>query len=133
MGRGPRVTVLFGEASPDGEVAQADYGRVGARTDPRTGLRHRVGALAVETSLTNAGIHVWASSAVHDDEYSAAYQPGAAGTSSTVTVTVHGDSQTGPNGWAKTGLMLRNSMIGAGSSTGYVALAITPANGLVPQ
>ncbi|MFF3985857.1 hypothetical protein ACFY0B_14765 [Streptomyces sp. NPDC001797] len=32
------------------------------------------------TTLTNAGIDTWATSALHDDDYSAAYQPGAAGT-----------------------------------------------------
>ncbi|MER5450328.1 hypothetical protein ABT052_28775 [Streptomyces sp. NPDC002766] len=47
------------------------------------------------TSLTNAGIDTWATSMLHDDDYSAAYQPAAAGTSSTVTV--HVDSQDNTN------------------------------------
>ena len=52
------------------------------------------------TSLTNAGIDTWATSALqrHDD-YSAAYQSAAAGTSSTVTV--HVDSQDKPMSGAR--------------------------------
>jgi regulation of enolase protein 1 (concanavalin A-like superfamily) len=80
------------------------------------------------TSLTNAGIDVWATSALHDDDYSAAYQSGVAGTSSTVTV--HVDSQDNTNDWGKAGLMLRNDITGTGSSTGYVALFATPGKGV---
>jgi hypothetical protein len=80
------------------------------------------------TSLTSAGIDTWETTALHDDEYSAAYQPAAAGTSSTVTV--HVDSQDNTNAWGKAGLMLRNSIAGAGSSTGYASLAVTPGNGV---
>jgi transposase len=42
-----KVTVLFSEASPAGEVAQIDYGRLGIWTDPRTGRRHRVEAFVM--------------------------------------------------------------------------------------
>ncbi|MDX2548870.1 DUF1349 domain-containing protein [Streptomyces sp. WI04-05B] len=80
------------------------------------------------TSLTSAGIDVWRSGAAYDDDYAAAYQPGAAGSSSTVTVHVDGQDRT--NSWSKAGLMLRNSVTSAGSSTGYVVLAATPANGI---
>ncbi|MFF5139239.1 DUF1349 domain-containing protein [Streptomyces sp. NPDC013157] len=80
------------------------------------------------TSLTNAGIDTWATSALHDDDYSAAYQPGAAGTSSTVTV--HVDSQDDTNAWGKAGLMLRNDITGTGSSTGYLVLVATPGQGV---
>ncbi|MCX5269460.1 DUF1349 domain-containing protein [Streptomyces sp. NBC_00199] len=83
------------------------------------------------TSLTNAGIDVWRTGTAYDDEYSAAYQPGAAGTSSTVTV--HVDRQDKTNAWGKAGLMLRNSIPGAGSSTGYVSIAVTPSNGVSLQ
>ncbi|WP_105967784.1 DUF1349 domain-containing protein [Streptomyces geranii] len=81
------------------------------------------------TFLTNAGIDTWASGAAqHDDDYSTAYQPGAAGTSSTVTV--HLDSQDNTNAWGKAGLMLRNDITGTTKSTGYVVLAATPGNGV---
>ncbi|WP_062027985.1 right-handed parallel beta-helix repeat-containing protein [Streptomyces griseorubiginosus] len=83
------------------------------------------------TSLTSAGIDTWETTTMHDDEYSAAYQPAAAGTSSTVTV--HVDSQDNTNAWGKAGLMLRNSIAGAGSSTGYAFLAVTPSNGVSLQ
>ncbi|UJV43664.1 DUF1349 domain-containing protein [Streptomyces sp. AMCC400023] len=80
------------------------------------------------TSLTNAGIDVWRSGTAYDDEYSAAYRTGAAGTSSTVTVRVTSQDKT--NDWAKVGLMLRNNIGSAGSSTGYLVLATTPGNGI---
>ncbi|MCX4884264.1 right-handed parallel beta-helix repeat-containing protein [Streptomyces sp. NBC_00847] len=76
------------------------------------------------TSLTNAGSDIWTTA----DDYSAAYKPGAAGTSSTVTV--HVDSQDKTNGSGKAGLMLRNSIAGSGSSAGYVILAATPGAGV---
>lgn len=83
------------------------------------------------TSLTGAGIDVWRSGTAYDDEYSAAYQTGAAGTSSTVTVRVASQDKT--NSWAKAGLMLRNNIASAGSSTGYLVIATTPGNGIALQ
>ncbi|MER5217689.1 DUF1349 domain-containing protein [Streptomyces sp. NPDC002838] len=80
------------------------------------------------TSLTSAGIDIWRSGTAYDDEYSAAYRSGAAGTSSTVTVRVASQDET--NSWAKAGLMLRNDIASAGSSTGYLVLATTPGNGI---
>ncbi|MEU1321109.1 DUF1349 domain-containing protein [Streptomyces tibetensis] len=81
------------------------------------------------TSLTSAGIDVWRTGTAYDDEYAAAYRTGAAGTSSTATVHVDGQDKT--SGWAKAGLMLRNNITSAGSSTGYLVLATTPDNGIV--
>ncbi|SFO09392.1 Right handed beta helix region [Streptomyces sp. cf124] len=80
------------------------------------------------TSLTSAGIDIWRSGTMYDDEYSAAYQTGAAGTSSTVTVRVTSQDKT--SSWAKAGLMLRNNIASAGSSNGYLVLATTPGNGI---
>jgi regulation of enolase protein 1 (concanavalin A-like superfamily) len=80
------------------------------------------------TSLTSAGIDIWRSGTAYDDEYSAACQTGAAGTSSTVTVRVASQDKT--NSWAKAGLMLRNNIASAGSSAGYLVLATTPGNGI---
>jgi regulation of enolase protein 1 (concanavalin A-like superfamily) len=87
-----------------------------------------VGQSGGVTSLTSAGIDMWRSGTQYDDEYAAAYRTGAAGTSSTVTVRV--DSQDKANDWAKAGLMLRNNIASTGSSTGYLVLAATPANGI---
>ncbi|MDX3114536.1 DUF1349 domain-containing protein [Streptomyces scabiei] len=80
------------------------------------------------TSLTSAGIDIWRSGTAYDDEYAAAYRTGSAGASSTVTVRVASQDKT--NSWAKAGLMLRNSIASAGSSTGYLVLATTPGNGI---
>ncbi|MFF7472311.1 DUF1349 domain-containing protein [Streptomyces sp. NPDC008092] len=90
-----------------------------------------VGQTQGVTSLTNAGIDTWAAGTNRDDDYSAAYQPGAAGTSSTVVV--HVDSQDKTNDWGKAGLMLRNDITGTASSTGYVVLAATPGKGVSLQ
>ncbi|MFD4506605.1 DUF1349 domain-containing protein [Streptomyces sp. NPDC058457] len=90
-----------------------------------------VGQTQGVTSLTNAGIDTWAAGTTRDDDYSSAYQPGAAGTSSTVIV--HVDSQDKTNDWGKAGLMLRNDITGTASSTGYVILAATPGKGVSLQ
>ncbi|GGN39436.1 DUF1349 domain-containing protein [Streptomyces fuscichromogenes] len=90
-----------------------------------------VGQTQGVTSLTNAGIDTWAAGTTRDDDYSSAYQPGAAGTSSTVIV--HVDSQDKTNDWGKAGLMLRNDITGTASSTGYVVLAATPGKGVSLQ
>lgn len=65
------------------------------------------------------------------DQYGAVYVPAAAGATSTTTVEV--DSQTDTNAAAKAGLMIRDSIPGAGSSLGYAALALTPGSGITFQ
>ncbi|MEU3342368.1 hypothetical protein [Streptomyces sp. NPDC006668] len=87
-----------------------------------------VGRSQGATSLTNAGIDTWTTSSQHDDDNSAAYQSGVGGTSATVTV--HVDSRDNTNAWGKAGLMLRNDIIGTGSSTGYLVLVATPGKGV---
>nr|WP_243876779.1 DUF1349 domain-containing protein [Streptomyces sp. 846.5] len=80
-------------------------------------------------TITGTGADVWGGGSQHDDQYAAIYQAGAA--SSTAVVTAHVDSQSNTNSWAKAGIMLRNSIAGAGSSAGYAVVAVTPGNGVV--
>jgi hypothetical protein len=73
------------------------------------------------------GADVWGGS----DEDGATYRPGAAGAAATATVRVNHQDGTDP--WAKSGLMLRGDMTGAGASTGYAMVAVTPGNGVAFQ
>ena len=78
-------------------------------------------------TINAAGADVWGST----DQYGAVYVPAAAGSTSTATVEVDSQADTSP--WAKAGLMIRNSIAGAGSSLGYAVLALTPGNGITFQ
>lgn len=75
-------------------------------------------------TIDSAGIDVWGGT----DQYAAIYDPGAADTSSTTTVKVTDQADSGE--WVKAGIMLRNSIPGAGSSLGYCALAVIPEHGV---
>ncbi|WP_203433956.1 FAD-dependent oxidoreductase [Jiangella asiatica] len=63
------------------------------------------------------------------DQYGAVYLPDGAGPTTTATVTVVEQEATDPN--ARAGLVFRNDLTAAGVSTGYVALVVKPANGLL--
>jgi regulation of enolase protein 1 (concanavalin A-like superfamily) len=95
------------------------YSNISADLDQHQGL----------FTITGAGADVWGAGGQHDDQYGAIYQTSAASTTSTTTV--HVDSQANTNSWAKAGIMLRNSIAGAGSSAGYAVVAVTPSNGVV--
>jgi regulation of enolase protein 1 (concanavalin A-like superfamily) len=75
-----------------------------------------------------AGAGPWKSCCQLSDEYGALYEPGAAGSQSTLTAQVV--SETDTNDWAMAGLMIRNDITGAPGSTGYAALAVTPGHGV---
>jgi len=75
--------------------------------------------------ITAGGVDTW-----YDyDEYASLYYPivGA------FTITVKVVSQENVNDWTKTGIMVRNDMTGAGTSTGYIFMAVTPANNFTFQ
>lgn len=63
------------------------------------------------------------------DQYGAIFHDGAAGPTTTATVTVVHQEATDPN--ARAGLVFRNDLRAAGTSTGYVALVVKPVNGLL--
>jgi hypothetical protein len=82
-------------------------------------------------AILAGGNDIWGTGGEHYDEYGSIYSPQAAGPTSTVTVEV--DSLQNVNAWTKGGLVLRDDVTGAGSSQGYVALVVTPSNGVSLQ
>ena len=83
---------------------------------------------ANETTLQGAGADVWGYGGETYDQYTALYRPGGADSTSTTTVEV--DAQSNTNGWARSGIMLRDSVPGATTSLGYAVLSLTPSNGV---
>jgi regulation of enolase protein 1 (concanavalin A-like superfamily) len=135
-GLGTNVTTTTAQSIIDGAGLQASYqylsglGRNGevfqtysAGSEVNASFAQSQGTY----TITAAGADVWGSL----DQYGALYAPLAAGSSNTTTVEVV--SQANTSGWAKAGIMLRNSITGAGSSLGYCILAVTPSNGVVLQ
>ncbi|MGJ5953242.1 right-handed parallel beta-helix repeat-containing protein [Streptomyces neyagawaensis] len=80
-------------------------------------------------AITGAGADVWGGTPQHDDQYGAVYQNQSFTNGTTVTTKVSQLDNTNP--WAKAGIMVRNSIKGAGSSAGYAVMAVTPSNGVV--
>lgn len=76
-----------------------------------------------------AGADVWGGGGQRDDAYGAIFQKDAVTAASSVSARVDtvGDS----NAWAKSGVMIRNDIEGAGASAGYAVVAVTPRNGVV--
>lgn len=110
----------------------ATFSNLAITTPPFTGYANIPAALDQHQSqfaITGTGADVWGGSPQHDDQYGAIYQAAAAG--SAAVITAHVDSQSNTNPWAKAGIMLRNSIAGAGSSAGYAIVAVTPGNGVV--
>ena len=79
-------------------------------------------------AIRNAGADIWGAGGQSDDAYGAIYTPKGAGDGSVVTVRV--DSEDAVNPWTKAGLVLRNDVTQPRSSAGYVALVVTPGNGV---
>lgn len=75
-----------------------------------------------------AGADVWGGGGQRDDAYGAIFQKDAVTAASSVSARVDtvGDS----NAWAKSGVMIRNDIEGAGASAGYAVVAVTPRNGV---
>lgn len=82
-------------------------------------------------SLQGAGTDVWNGGGNTTDQYTALYEPSGADSTSTTTVEVTGQSDT--SGWAKAGIMLRDSIPGETTSLGYAIIAITPGEGVTMQ
>ncbi|OLE29223.1 MAG: hypothetical protein AUG49_00225 [Catenulispora sp. 13_1_20CM_3_70_7] len=119
--------------SHDNNVAgTASFSSLSITTSPFTGYANIPAVVDQhqgQFAITGTGADVWGGAPQHDDQYAAIYQAGAAG--STAVITAHVDSQSNTNSWAKAGIMLRNSIAGAGSSAGYAVVAVTPGNGVV--
>jgi alpha-galactosidase len=75
-------------------------------------------------AVSGAGADLWTDS----DAYTSIYQSGVVGTSSTVTTEV--TSADGLSGYGKTGIMVRNSIPGSGSTPEGVILYVSPSGGI---
>jgi hypothetical protein len=90
-----------------------------ASTTAAFGQRHR------ELAILSNGEDVW----VGIDEYGAIFHPGSSGPATVATVTLVEQEATHPN--ARAGLVFRNDLRAAGTSTGYVMLVAKPQNGFL--
>ncbi|MBK3563858.1 DUF1349 domain-containing protein [Streptomyces sp. MBT62] len=79
-------------------------------------------------TITDAGADIWGAGGQTDDAYGTVYQAGAAVAGTSVTARV--DNVDASSGWAKAGVVLRNSLTGSGSSTGYAVVTVTPSHGV---
>ncbi|MGN6761328.1 MAG: right-handed parallel beta-helix repeat-containing protein [Leifsonia sp.] len=79
--------------------------------------------------IAAAGADVWGAGGQHDDQYGAIYRAGSFGQTASVSARVV--SVNDANVWAKSGVMVRNDITQAGSSTGYAVVAVTARNGVV--
>jgi hypothetical protein len=89
------------------------------------------GQSGTQFAIDAAGADIFQNGTQASDDYGAIYQPGAA--SATSTATVHVDAQQNTNPWAKAGLVMRNDLTKNHLSPGYVALVVTPGNGVSLQ
>jgi len=80
-------------------------------------------------AIRATGTDVWGGGGQRDDQYGAIYEEDAVTAASTVSARV--DTVGDANGWAKSGVMIRNDMAAPGASAGYAVVAVTPRNGVV--
>jgi len=74
------------------------------------------------------GADVWGAGGQHDDAYGSIYR--ASSFSQDASVTTRVVSVNDANGWAKSGVMVRNTIAAAGSAGGYAVVAVTGRNGV---
>jgi regulation of enolase protein 1 (concanavalin A-like superfamily) len=82
-------------------------------------------------AITGTGTDMWGAGGQRDDQYGSIYQPAALPATGAVKVRLEGQENTNP--WAKAGLIIRNSIPGATTATGYAMIARTPSNGITLQ
>ncbi|KJK09239.1 hypothetical protein UB45_21700 [Terrabacter sp. 28] len=79
-------------------------------------------------AIGNAGADIWAGGSQSDDDYGTIYSPNAFHDASVMTV--HVDSEDPINAWTKAGLVVRDDLTKPRQSLGYLALVVTPTNGI---
>ncbi|WP_341996860.1 PxKF domain-containing protein [Microbacterium sp. LWH7-1.2] len=79
-------------------------------------------------SIGNAGADVWSGGSQSDDEYGTIFSPDGFHDGSVMTVRV--DSEDAVNAWTKAGLVVRDDLTKPRQSLGYLALVVTPSNGI---
>ncbi|EWM18958.1 alpha-galactosidase [Kutzneria sp. 744] len=99
---------------------QAPYATYSSATDAPA----RFGQVGGDFAISGAGQDVWSG----NDNYSAIYRSGVVGTAATVETEV--TSTAALSGYAKAGIMVRNSMTAAGSGPEGVILYVSPSGGI---
>jgi alpha-D-xyloside xylohydrolase len=89
------------------------------------------GQSGTQFAIEAAGADIFKNGTQAADDYGAIYQTGTATASSTATA--HVDAQQNTDAWAKAGLVMRNDLTKNHLSPGYVALVVTPGNGVSLQ
>ncbi|WP_349425963.1 NEW3 domain-containing protein [Microbacterium sp. LWS13-1.2] len=78
--------------------------------------------------IGNAGADIWSGGSQSDDEYGTIFSPDGFKDGSVMTVRV--DSEEPINAWTKAGLVVRDDLTKPRQSLGYLALVVTPSNGI---
>ncbi|MDJ1137426.1 alpha-N-acetylglucosaminidase [Streptomyces iconiensis] len=153
VGPGKEATVRWRVTTPDRELAdpleplphalEVTYGPQGGErvTSRQPGLLFLAGELpgGLRTFTNNAAVfgHVQGRYAINgggadlwksNAEFGTLYEPGALADGGAVTVRVDRQDNSGP--WARAGIIARNDLSDR-TATGFVNLAVTPANGVV--
>ena len=93
--------------------------------------RSYTGQVGDSLGVAAAGADVWGGGGQTDDEYAGVYRPAALADGASVTARV--DSLNDTDGWAKSGVMVRDDIAASGESAGYAVLAVTGRNGVALQ
>jgi len=124
--------------APDGSVGAVDSPATVVVTAPlqspfrsTASTQAFFGQSGTQFAIEAAGADIFQNGTQASDDYGAIYQTGAA--TATTTATVHVDAQQNTDAWAKAGLVMRNDLTKNHLSPGYVALVVTPGNGVSLQ
>jgi hypothetical protein len=79
-------------------------------------------------AIGNAGADIWGAVGQSDDDYGTIFSPQGFKDGSVMTVQV--DSEDAANAWTKAGLVVRDDLTKPRQSLGYLALVVTPSNGI---
>ena len=116
---GSSPTVILSDEFSGTSIA-SDWSWTDEESHSSTSRSQSGGELIIEA----AGADVWEGSG--DDQYAALYLEDISGN---FDFKLRVSYQQNTNGWAKTGIMVKNDMTASGSSTGYCIMSITPSNG----
>jgi alpha-galactosidase len=112
-------TVSTGQQAQLVSPLQAPYLSYSSATDAPA----LYGQIGSDLAISGAGQDVWSG----NDNYSAIYQPGVVGTAATVQTQV---TSAALSGYAKAGIMVRDSVTAAGTGPEGVILYVSPAGGI---
>ena len=118
--KGTNLNLSLPQTVTTSPPVQAPYQTYSSATDAPAAF----GQSGQQFGISGGGADLFSSS----DAYSAIYQKGAAGSSSTISTEV--TSQQNMNGYAKAGIIVRNDMTGSGTTPEGVILLESPSGGI---